>query len=572
MNVYTKTLICLAVTMVLIAPSCAQPTTPFVINGWVFYEDGTTPCDDPVVNITNLDTGAEWQAETNTSYNYYQIMLANGTDLNVSEILRFSVTSPGEDQSNVTEYIVTHAEVDAGGFECNITLAPHIVINEFVANPSSGGNDWVELYNPTGGDISLDGWALNDSLTTSHMKSLSGTINASGYRVFEVSNRLDKNDDIITLLNGTTVVDEVTYGSATGNAPVPTTNESAGRYPNGEDTDVDSNDFTIFDTPTPEAENVLGDTTPVSVEMGDHEMSPSGNLTAPIMLQNITGYGTATITLEYNESVVNVTDVANGSFSTVLSHNINNTAGTVRISAQNMSGVDGDIEFARITFEAVGVDGDTTQLNLSVQLLWDIPSYNKLANHTSNGSITLTDGTPPVISNENATPGKIIQTIIDGRDRNVSRNITTLSVNVTDTGGSGVKNVTINLTLIGGSANTSMTNGGSGDIYSVDTTATDGINSTHSLVVTARDNNNTATSNITLEVLRRGDVARNGNVDIGDALYIARYTVGLEPPADNWLLVGDVVGEGGNEPGDDSVDMGDALFISRYTVGLEDEP
>jgi hypothetical protein len=553
---------------VLAAPSYAQPT-PFVINGRIFYENGTA-CNNPAVNMTNLNTIAEWQAETNASYNYYQIMLANGTDLNVSEILRFNVTSPDGSQSNTTEHTVTQDEVNNGGiFGFNITLASsaNIVINEFVANPSSG-NDWVELYNPAGSDISLDGWTLNDS--TSQMESLSGTINASGYRVFEVSDRLNTGSDTITLLNSTTVVDEVTYGAAAGNAPVPITNESAGRYPNGEDTDVDSDDFTIFDTPTSGAENVLGD---VSVEMDDYDIlpSPSGNLTAPIMLQNITGYGTATITLEYNESVVHVTTVADGQFSAVQACNINNTTGTVRISAWNMTEVDGDIEFALITFEAVGGDGDTTPLTLSVQTLQDI-DYNNLANHASNGSITLI-AAPPVISNENATPGKIIQTNLSGRDRNVSRNTTTLSVNVTATGGSGVKNVTINLTPIGGSANTPMTNGGSGDIYSVDTTATDGINLTHNLVVTARDNNdNTATSNITLEVLRRGDVVRNNKVDIGDALYIARYTVGLEPPADNWLLVGDIVGEGGNELGDNSVDMSDALYIARYTVGLEEEP
>ena len=309
-----------------------------------------------------------------------------------------------------------------------------------------------------------------------------------------------------------------------------------------------------------------------TVEMDDHEMlpSPSGTLTAPIWIRNVDDYGAATITLYYNKSVVHVTNVADGPFSTVLSHNINNTGGTVRISAQNTVGTGGNVEFARITFEAVGSNGDTTPLNLSVQKLVDT-GYGDLGWQIDNGSITLVENLPPVISNEDADPDKIIQTIPSGRARNVSRNTTTLSVTVADTG-SDVKNVTIDLSTIGGNADTPMDNGGSGTTYSVDTTATDGVNLVHNLVVTARDNNdNTATSTIPLEVFRRGDVVRDNDVNMGDALYIARSSVGLELPANNWLLVGDVVGAGGNDLGDDSVDMGDALFISRYTVGLEDE-
>jgi hypothetical protein len=94
-----------AALLMLAAPAMAEPSTPFVIDGWVLYENGTA-CDNPAINITNLNTGAEWQAETNASYNYYQIVRANGTDLNVSETLRFSVTSQkNEFASGETVYV-----------------------------------------------------------------------------------------------------------------------------------------------------------------------------------------------------------------------------------------------------------------------------------------------------------------------------------------------------------------------------------------------------------------------------------------------------------------------------------
>jgi hypothetical protein len=65
-------LICLAAIAVLAVP------IPFVISGWIFYENGTD-CDDPAVNITNTDTGMSWQDDKTTGSNYYQIIYTNGT-------------------------------------------------------------------------------------------------------------------------------------------------------------------------------------------------------------------------------------------------------------------------------------------------------------------------------------------------------------------------------------------------------------------------------------------------------------------------------------------------------------
>ncbi len=119
MNIYTKTLICLSVTMVLIAPSCAAPT-PFMIYGWGSYMNGTD-CDNLAVSITNLENGKTWTAET--SGNYSQIVLTSGIDLNATEVLRFDATDGV--YSSVTNHNVTNDEVDDGGlFEFNITLGP----------------------------------------------------------------------------------------------------------------------------------------------------------------------------------------------------------------------------------------------------------------------------------------------------------------------------------------------------------------------------------------------------------------------------------------------------------------
>jgi parallel beta-helix repeat protein len=258
MRIYIRILICLTAIAVLAAPSCGGPTTPFVIDGWVFYENGTA-CDNPAINITNPDTGAEWQAETTASSNYYQIVRANGTDLNASEILRFNVTSPDGSQLNVTVHTVTFDEVNDGGLKFNITLAPYIVINEFLADPGISGKEWIELYNPANSAVNLTGWTINDTESSEKVIKIfasSDNISAGGYLVVEFTDKLNNGGDGIKLLKNGVVIDQVAYGTA-GEAPKPSTNESAGRSPNGMDTDNDSADFRTFDNPTPGAPNTI---------------------------------------------------------------------------------------------------------------------------------------------------------------------------------------------------------------------------------------------------------------------------------------------------------------------------
>ena len=71
--------------------------------------------------ITNQNTGEVFTAETGVNYNYYQFMLANGTDVNAREILRFNVTSPDGEQSKIFDHTIDETEINNGGiFNFNI--------------------------------------------------------------------------------------------------------------------------------------------------------------------------------------------------------------------------------------------------------------------------------------------------------------------------------------------------------------------------------------------------------------------------------------------------------------------
>jgi len=84
-------------------------------------------------------------------------------------------------------------------------------INEFLPNPSSG-NEWVEIYNPTTSSIVIDGLKLFDSVT--ERASPTGTIDALGFFVIELSDKLNNDGDSVILKDASsTIIDSTSYTS-----------------------------------------------------------------------------------------------------------------------------------------------------------------------------------------------------------------------------------------------------------------------------------------------------------------------------------------------------------------------
>lgn len=101
------------------AVSC-EPITPFLIYGNVAYTNGT-PCSSIDINVTNLQTGCEWQIGTEADY--YQIMLTSGIDLDVSktsETLQFNVTD-GISSNTIRHGVIADERYDGGIFSLNLT-------------------------------------------------------------------------------------------------------------------------------------------------------------------------------------------------------------------------------------------------------------------------------------------------------------------------------------------------------------------------------------------------------------------------------------------------------------------
>ena len=200
----------------------------------------------------------------------------------------------------------------------------NVVINEVYGGGGNTGsvfsNDFVELYNPTGKDIDITGWVLDQQSAPGNSGSkttLSGIVPAGGYYLIQgkagsnVTGDLptpditnDKMDfgakgAIAVLLNGDAEVDRVGWGSAAkpeGSAAAGTSNStSIQRKAAGVDSDNNADDFEAA-APTPKNSSNAGGT-PVDPVPTDPDPAPQPQPDAITPIADIQGTG-ATSPLE----------------------------------------------------------------------------------------------------------------------------------------------------------------------------------------------------------------------------------------------------------------------------------
>lgn len=97
-------------------------------------------------------------------------------------------------------------------------IVGNIIINEVLPSPSTGNDEWVELENMTSSAISLAGLTLVDA--SGKITDLAGSISANGYAVIANPNgNLNNDAETVTLMNGSTILDSVSYGTDANPAP-----------------------------------------------------------------------------------------------------------------------------------------------------------------------------------------------------------------------------------------------------------------------------------------------------------------------------------------------------------------
>ena len=172
----------------------------------------------------------------------------------------------------------------ASSFPTPVPFTDHLVINEVMFDPpnenvcgNEGDAEWVEIYNPTASSVNLDTWLVGDTLFTDDLPNV--ILPAGGFAIVSdctqssfvsiwsmpggtiyidlpsvIGNGLNNGGEHIRLLNGTTLIDAMSYGSNTDafspSATAPVADHSLEREPDGVDTNTAA-DFVDRTTPTP---------------------------------------------------------------------------------------------------------------------------------------------------------------------------------------------------------------------------------------------------------------------------------------------------------------------------------
>jgi hypothetical protein len=143
-----------------------EPSTPFLISGWANNSAGN-PVNNPLVNVTNTNTSEVFTAETVADSNHYQVLVSS-ENVGAGNVLHFYAS----DSSNVEEFdhTVTESEMNAGGFEKNITIRfPYtdlVVAGIDAYHNATGYPAYFNLYNEI--DITVENIGTK-AATSSHV-------------------------------------------------------------------------------------------------------------------------------------------------------------------------------------------------------------------------------------------------------------------------------------------------------------------------------------------------------------------------------------------------------------------
>ncbi len=233
-----------------------------VFIGW----NTTVPTDtDPPAQVTGLNATAasafqidlEWNA--NNEIDLYRYIVYRD-DVEVAQVATtyYNDTS----LSGNTTYSYEVSAKDHSGNEGNRSLSANattleagapdlVVINEILPDPYVlYTEEWIELFNPSGLDVNLEGYILDDLIgggTSPYTIPAGSIILAGGFLVFNQSTTgvaLNNAGDDVNLIkpDGTTVQDTYSYGTSDNDV-------SHGRETDGGST------WTTFASPTPGASN-----------------------------------------------------------------------------------------------------------------------------------------------------------------------------------------------------------------------------------------------------------------------------------------------------------------------------
>jgi hypothetical protein len=224
--------------------------------------------------IDKIDASAGWPAGDNTTKQTmerkddgaWQTSAApGGTPRAVNGSAGNSSDSGSVDQnqdiSTSTNQENNFADNNLAAVRTGCAVYGDVLINEFVSYPATG-NEWVELYNSSGGKLSLDGWTITDG--SGAATTLAGGFDIGDYYFVKEKFKGALNnggDEIILYSSANNLIDKVTYGNygdnPENNAPAPGQGQSCALKVDGQKQIYDKNGYALTTTPTEGKANII---------------------------------------------------------------------------------------------------------------------------------------------------------------------------------------------------------------------------------------------------------------------------------------------------------------------------
>jgi hypothetical protein len=182
------------------------------------------------------------------------------TTLDVLEPANETADAPTSTPIKEQAGAIAGPEDDSGNNPPPIPMPGSIIISELFPLPPDNQEEFVELYNKTPANISLEGWWLEDG--SGAKTQLHGILASDTFQVIEKpKGNLNNGGDIVKLIaSNETIIDVVAYGdwndgTPGNNAPAVKEGQSVIRlYEN--DSNDDYTDFVLTDTPTRGKRNI----------------------------------------------------------------------------------------------------------------------------------------------------------------------------------------------------------------------------------------------------------------------------------------------------------------------------
>jgi DNA/RNA endonuclease YhcR with UshA esterase domain len=201
-----------------------------------------------------------------------------------------SETDSGSAENNQEAAVdpTTNSENSDENESCQNT---RLVINEFVSDPVTGSDEFIELYNFSDQAIDLSEWTVEDGAARQTV--LSDDVAARGFFVINKPKGVLNNDgDIIILKCQDQIIDQVTYGNwddgnKADNAPAVSDPSAVARKTDGVDTNQDNLDWSETLTITPGAPNIINLSTSVVDSVIEDSASPDSISSIVVAEENL---------------------------------------------------------------------------------------------------------------------------------------------------------------------------------------------------------------------------------------------------------------------------------------------